>query len=55
VWSPDSLALAFVADHRANNDFEVFRIPNVTTADQAPVLVHGVVVSGDVTALAWRP
>jgi Tol biopolymer transport system component len=55
VWSPDSLALAFVADHRANNDFEVFRIPNVTTADQAPVFVHGVVVSGDVTALAWRP
>jgi hypothetical protein len=51
AWSTDSLALAFVADHRVNNDFELFRIPNVTTADQIPTLVKGVVVSGDITDL----
>lgn len=55
TWSPDSTALAFVSDHRADNDFELFRVPNVTTADQAPVLVRGVAASGDVTELAWRP
>lgn len=55
AWAPDSSTLAFVCDHRANNDFEVFRLPNVTVADQVPVLVRGVVASGDVTDLAWRP
>lgn len=55
AWSPDSAALGFVCDHQANNDFALFRVPNVTAADQAPVLVRGVVASGDVTDLAWRP
>jgi hypothetical protein len=55
AWAPDSSTLALVCDQRANNDFEVFRLPNVTTADQVPVLVRGVVASGDVTELAWRP
>ncbi len=55
AWSTDSLTLAFVCDHRANNDFELFRIPNVTTADQVPTLVRGVAVSGDITDLLWRP
>lgn len=67
TWSPDSSALALIADHRANNDFELFRIPNATTADQVPVLVRGVVTGGDISTtpsvgnlttkgdLAWRP
>ncbi len=56
VWSPDGTALAFVADHRADNDFELFRILDVTTADQAPVLVQGVVAGGDLgDVIDWRP
>jgi hypothetical protein len=55
AWAPDSSSLAFVCDHAANNDFAVFRVPNVTTADQAPVLVRGVAASGDVTDLSWQP
>lgn len=55
AWSVDSKALAFVADHRVNNDFELFRIPNVTTVDQIPTLVRGVAASGDITDLLWRP
>lgn len=51
----DSLALALVADHRVNNDFELFRIPNVTTADQIPTLVRGVAASGDLTNLLSAP
>jgi hypothetical protein len=54
-WGTDSTTLAFIADHRVNNDFELFRIPNVTTADQTPTLVRGVAVSGDVNDLLWRP
>ncbi len=55
AWAPDSLALAFIADHRADNDSEVFRVANVTAADQAPILVRGVAPSGDVFELSWRP
>lgn len=56
VWSPDGTALAVVADHRGNNVSELFRILDVTTADQAPVLVQGVPTSGDVgDLLEWRP
>jgi len=55
AWSTDSATLAFVADHRMNNDFELFRIPNVTSADQAPTLVRGVATSGDITDVLWRP
>lgn len=55
AWAPDSSSIAFVADHRANNDFEVFRVLGVTTADQAPVLVRGVPASGDVAEILWRP
>jgi len=54
-WSTDSVALALVADHRVNNDFELFRIPNVTTADQVPTLVRSVAASGDLTDVLWRP
>ena len=55
TWAPDSSTLAFIADHRADNDSEVFRIANVTAADQAPILVRGVTPSGDVFDLSWRP
>jgi len=55
TWAPDSSTLAFIADHRADNDSEVFRIANVTAADQAPILVRGVAPSGDVFDLSWRP
>jgi Tol biopolymer transport system component len=55
AWSPDSLTVAFIGDHRADNDFELFRVLNVTTADQVPLLVRGVVASGDITDLDWRP
>ncbi|CAN5893972.1 hypothetical protein BH11MYX4_BH11MYX4_07830 [soil metagenome] len=55
AWAPDSSTLAFIADHRADNDSELFRIPNVTTADQAPILVRSVAASGDIFDLAWRP
>ncbi len=54
-WAPDSSTLAFLADHRADNDFELFRVPNVTSADQAPILVRGVAPSGDILDLSWRP
>lgn len=55
AWSPDGSALAFVCDHRADNDFELFRIADVTTADQAPILVQGVVAGGDLDEpLDWR-
>lgn len=46
---------AFIADHCANNDFELFRVLNVTAADQTPSLVRGVVASGDLFDLDWRP
>jgi Tol biopolymer transport system component len=55
AWAPDSSTLAFVADHRADNDAELFRVANVTTTDQAPILVRGVAASGDITDLLWRP
>jgi Tol biopolymer transport system component len=55
TWSPDGTTLALVCDHRVNNNFELFRLPNATSADQAPILVRGVTGSGDVTELAWRP
>ena len=55
TWAPDSSTLAFIADHRADNDSEVFRIANVVAADQAPILVRGVAPSGDVFDLSWRP
>ena len=55
AWATDSSTLAFIADHRADNDFELFRIPNVTAADQAPILVRAVAPSGDIFELSWRP
>lgn len=55
AWSPDSHAIAFIADHRANNDFELFRVLDATTADQVPQLVRGVVSSGDIADLTWNP
>ena len=58
AWAPDGSALAFVADHRKDNDFEVFRTLDVTTADQAPILVQAVVTGGDIvdgSPLDWRP
>lgn len=57
AWSPDSRAIAFVGDHRKDNDFELFRTLDVTTADQAPQLVQGVVIGGDVDPanVDWRP
>lgn len=55
AWSPDSKTLAFVGDHRMDNAFELFSVPNVTTADQVPTLIQGVPTSGDVFDLDWRP
>lgn len=54
AWSPDSSSLAFIADHEANNDSELFRVPNVNTADQTPLLVQGVPSGGDIFDILWR-
>ena len=55
AWSPHSTALAFIGDHAADNDFELFFVPSVTMMDQTPVLVRGVPKSGDIADLVWRP
>ncbi len=45
--------MALIADHRADNDFEVFVLADVTTADQTPSLVQGVPTAGDVNTIRW--
>jgi Tol biopolymer transport system component len=50
AWAPDSSTLAILADHRADNDFEVFTLADVTTADQTPTLLQGVPPAGGVPA-----
>jgi len=37
------------------NDTELFRVANVTTADQTPILVQGVVTGGDMFSNTWAP
>jgi Tol biopolymer transport system component len=55
AWSPDSTQLAFIADHRALGVIEAFRINNITAADQSPILVHAVVLDGDMSFITWLP
>jgi dipeptidyl aminopeptidase/acylaminoacyl peptidase len=50
AWSPAGDALYLVADHRVDNDTELF-VLDPTQADQEPVLVIGVPESGDVNGV----
>jgi len=55
VWSPDSTQLALIGDQPADDVFVLLRLPNVTTADQTPIIVQGVPLNGDITDVRWTP
>jgi Tol biopolymer transport system component len=55
AWTPDSTRLAFLADHRVPDVVELFLTNDVTTVDQEPQLIQGVVSGGSVLHVMSRP
>lgn len=48
------MPLAFRADFTVNGDFELFRLGDLTTPGQSPVLLQGV-AGGNIADLRWTP